>query len=76
MKLSQGLPGVSVVPHQGDDAEQHRRRTKDDLPVQRRLHPKSLILRGGVPRAGSIFLYVVDSSATSWQYPGARFLPG
>ena len=31
---------------------------------------------GGVARAGSIFLCVVDSSATSWQYPGARFLPG
>src|SRR6266478_2863303 len=33
----------------------------------------SLISSGGVARAGSIFLYVVDSSATSWQYPCARF---
>jgi hypothetical protein len=36
----------------------------------------SLISSGGVARAGSIFLCVADSSATSWQYPGARFLPG
>src|SRR6266853_3492666 len=36
----------------------------------------SLISSGGVSRADSILLYVVDSSATSWQYPGARFLPG
>jgi hypothetical protein len=32
--LTQGLPGVRVVPHQCDDAEQHRRRAKDDPPVQ------------------------------------------
>ena len=36
--LLQVLPGVSVVPHQCDDAEQHRRRAKDNPPIQRRLH--------------------------------------
>ena len=29
---------ISIVPHQCDDAEQHRRRAKDYPPVQRRLH--------------------------------------
>ena len=28
--LTQGLPGVGVMPQQGDDAEQHRRCAKDD----------------------------------------------
>ena len=45
--LSQGLPGVRVVPHQCDDAEQHRRRTKDDTPVLRRLHTEKITDIGG-----------------------------
>jgi hypothetical protein len=36
--MLQVLPGISVVPQQCDDAEQHRRRAKDDPSVQRRLH--------------------------------------
>src|ERR1700690_3510180 len=39
--LTQGLPGVSVVPQQGDDAEQHRRRAKDDPPVPPGLHTRN-----------------------------------
>jgi hypothetical protein len=38
--LPQGLPGVRVVPHQCDDAKQHRRRAEDDPPVRRRFHPE------------------------------------
>ena len=36
--MLQVLPGVRVVPHQCDDAKQHRRRAKDNPPIQRRLH--------------------------------------
>jgi hypothetical protein len=36
--MLQVLPGISVVPHQCDDAEQHPRRAKDSPPIQRRLH--------------------------------------
>jgi len=36
----------------------------------------SLISRGGVARAGSIFRRSLDSSAKSYSYPGDRFLPG
>src|SRR6266849_3471269 len=36
----------------------------------------SLILRGGVARAGSIFRCILDSSATSYPYLGARFPSG
>src|SRR5260370_39582120 len=32
------FPGISVGPHQCDDAEQHRRCAKDNPPIQRRLH--------------------------------------
>ena len=42
--MSQGLPGVRVVPHQCYDAEQHRRRAKDDPSVQRRLHTEKVSL--------------------------------
>jgi hypothetical protein len=40
--MLQGLPGISVVPHQCDDAEQHRRRAKDDPSVQRRFHTQKV----------------------------------
>src|SRR6266852_4506920 len=36
----------------------------------------SLISSGGVARAGSIFRRNLDSSAKSYSYPSARFLPG
>ena len=39
--LTQGLPGVGVVPHQCDDAEQRRRRAKHDPPVQRCFHTRN-----------------------------------
>ena len=41
--MLQVLPGISVVP-QCDDAEQHRRRAKDDPSVQRRLHTEKATL--------------------------------
>ena len=43
----QVLPGVRVVPHQGDDPEQHRRRAQDDPPVQCRLHTAKLTEMSG-----------------------------
>jgi hypothetical protein len=36
--MLQVLPGISVVLHQCDDAEEHRRRAKDSPPIQHRLH--------------------------------------
>src|SRR5438105_11660472 len=42
--MLQVLPGISVVPQQCDDAEQHRRRAKDDPSVQRRLHTEKATL--------------------------------
>jgi hypothetical protein len=40
--MLQVLPGSSVVPHQRDDAKQHRRRAKDDPPAERPLHTAKL----------------------------------
>ena len=40
--MLQVLQGLSVVPHQCDDAEQHRRRAKDDPSVQRRFHTQKV----------------------------------
>jgi len=45
--MSQVLPGVRVVPHQGDDPEQHRRRAQDDPTVQCRLHTAKLTEMSG-----------------------------
>jgi hypothetical protein len=42
--ILQVLPGINVVPQQCDDAEQHRRRAKDDPSVQRRLHTEKATL--------------------------------
>src|SRR5258707_6101317 len=42
--MLQVLPGISVVPQQCDDAEQHRRRAKDDPSIQRRLHTEKATL--------------------------------
>jgi hypothetical protein len=36
--MLQVLPRVSVVPEESDEAEEHRRPTKDYPPVDRRLH--------------------------------------
>ena len=40
--MLQVLPGISVVPHQCDDAEPHRRRAKDDATVERRFHTQKV----------------------------------
>jgi len=50
--LTQGLPGVRVAPHQGDEAEQRRRRAKNDPPVQPCFHAErvTLSLRAGDSR--------------------------
>src|SRR6266478_2689077 len=72
--LTEHGPSLPHMAHGGGWARLNSEKRSFRPPVTSLPYCPSLILRGGVARAGSIFLCILDSSATSQQYPGARFL--
>jgi hypothetical protein len=63
--MLQVLPGISVVPHQCDDAEQHRRRAKDDPPARRPFHTQKVADISKSRRGARNKLYARSDTLTS-----------